>query len=336
MSQLPLKPKRPMGFTLIELLVVIAIIAVLIALLLPAVQQAREAARRTQCKNNLKQLGLATMNYESTYNMLPAVNGATTQTAFSAQSKVLPFADQANLQNLINFNIPLTTGSGGAQVINPLQQAAVQTVIPFFLCPSDGGPAQFSNSSGIGAPTNYMVNAGTGEITAAGVQQYDLAKPNDGLFYYGSRMPLAAITDGTSNTLLMAESIRGNNQAIGMAPGGLDARRVLIQLGGSQPALTDAYCQSYVGGSKMSGRRGNFWIWGNAMNTAFNTHFQPNQLAFDCSANGMGFFKVASLHVGGAHVGLCDGSVRFISENIDHVAWQSLSTRAGGEVVGDF
>lgn len=324
------------GFTLIELLVVIAIIAVLIALLLPAVQQAREAARRTQCKNNLKQLGLAMANYESTYSILPGINGVTTQTAFSVQSKLLPFADQGNLQSLVNFNIPLTQGVNGNQSISASQQTAAQTIVPFFLCPTDAGPTQFSNSSGIGAPTNYMVNAGTGEVSSTGTPQYDLSKSNDGLFFYGSRMPLAAITDGMSSTLLMAESIRGNNQASGTAPSGPDNRRVLIQLGGSQPTLTDSFCQGFWGGSNLSGRRGAFWIWGNAMNTAFNTHYQPNSLAFDCSVNGMGFFKVSSLHTGGAHVGMCDGSVRFISENIDHVTWQAISTRMGGEAAGDF
>jgi prepilin-type N-terminal cleavage/methylation domain-containing protein len=320
------------GFTLIELLVVIAIIAVLIALLLPAVQQAREAARRTQCKNNLKQFGLAMHNYESTYNVFPGINSATTQSAFSPQSKILPFADQAGLQNLINFNIPLTTGSGGSQSINTPQQQAAQTVIPFFLCPSDNGLTQYSNSGGVWAPTNYMVNAGTAELTPAGVQQYNLANPNDGLFWYTSSTPLSAIQDGTSNTMLMAEAIRGNGATATVAPTGNDQRKMMISSGGAT-IVSDAGCPSLT---SFAGRRGNAWIWGNGMNTTFNTHYQPNQPILDCVSNGMGYLKASSWHVGGAHAGMCDGSVRFISENIDHRAWQSLSTRMGGEVVGEF
>jgi len=324
--------RRPRGFTLIELLVVIAIIAVLIALLLPAVQQAREAARRTQCKNNLKQFGLAMHNYESTYMMLPGINSAATQSAFSPQSKILPFADQAGLQSLINFEIPLTVGSGGSQTINPPQQTAAQKVIPFFLCPSDGGPTQNSNSGGIWAPTNYMVNSGTAELTAAGVQQYNLANPNDGLFWYTSSSRLADILDGTTNTMLMGEAIRGNNSTATVAPTGNDRRTVLIQVGGTS-VVSDALCPTYTA---FAGRRGNAWIWGNGFNTTFNTHYQPNQPILDCASNAMGFLKAASWHTGGVHVVLCDGSVRFVSENINHQTWQSLSTRNGGEFVGEF
>lgn len=326
------RPQRTRAFTLIELLVVIAIIAVLIALLLPAVQQAREAARRTQCRNNLKQFGLAMHNYESTYMVLPGINSATTQSAFSPQSKILPFADQAALQNLVNFNIPLTTGSGGSQSINAPQQPAAQTVVAFFLCPSDIGPTQYSNSGGFWAPTNYMVNAGTANTTATGVQQYNLANPNDGLFWYTSSTLLSAIVDGTSNTMLMAEAIRGNGLTSSTVPTGNDQRTMLIQVGGSS-VVSDSLCPTYTA---FSGRRGNAWIWGNGFNTTFNTHYRPNQRVLDCASNAMGYLKSASWHVGGVHVGFCDGSARFISENIDYQVWQALSTRMGGEVVGDF
>ncbi|MBN8601474.1 MAG: DUF1559 domain-containing protein [Planctomycetes bacterium] len=323
--------QRP-AFTLVELLVVIAIIGILVGLLLPAVQAAREAARRMSCGNNLKQMSLAAMNYESSFKRLPGVAGATTQTSFSVQSKLLPFCEQTNLQNLINFQIPLTLGSGGGQSLNPAQQAAANTVISFFVCPSDGGPLLFQNGGDF-APTNYMCNAGTGEVTPAGVQQYNLAFANDGLFWYTKMTRLAEITDGTSNTMLFAESIRGNNSSQTTLPTGDAFRRMLISLGGSQPALTDAYCATKT---SFTGRRGAGWIWGNGMNTSFNTHYQPNQRIPDCAANGMGYLKSASYHPGGVQTTLCDGSVRFIPDTIDHLTWQALSTRASGEVLNEF
>lgn len=327
----PKQLQRP-AFTLVELLVVIAIIGILVGLLLPAVQAAREAARRMSCSNNLKQMSLAAINYESSFKRLPGVAGASTQTSFSAQSKLLPFCEQTNLQNLINFQIPLTTGSGGGQSLNPTQQPAARTVIPFFLCPSDGGPLLFQNSGDF-APTNYMCNAGTGEVTAAGVMQYNLAFPNDGLFWYTKMTRLAEVTDGTSSTLLFAESIRGNNISQTVVPTGDDRRRMLISMGGNQPALTDAFCASKT---SFTGRRGAGWIWGNGMNAHFNTHYQPNQAIFDCAVNGMGFLKAASYHTGGIQATFCDGSVRFIPDTIDHASWQALSTRASGEVISDF
>ncbi|MCA8983753.1 MAG: DUF1559 domain-containing protein [Planctomycetaceae bacterium] len=324
---------RAAGFTLIELLVVIAIIAILVALLLPAVQQAREAARRTSCKNNLKQIGLAMHNYESTYRTLPGINSAVSQHNFSPQSKILPFCDQANLQNLIDFNAPLTLGSAGSQYINPVQQAAAQTVIPFFMCPSDPVDPLVIDDNGLWAPLSYMVNAGTGENTPGGVQQYKLQNPNDGLFWYTSSSKLASITDGLTNTLLTAEAPIGNGLQTSISPvKANEIKQTMISVGGSSQ-VTDALCQGYTA---YSGKRGRQWIRGNAMNCTFNTHHQPNQMVVDCVSNGMGFVKAGSWHKGGAQAGMCDGSVRFISENIDHVIWQALSTRSGGEVIGDY
>ena len=319
------------AFTLVELLVVIAIIGILVGLLLPAVQAAREAARRMSCGNNVKQIVLSMHNYESAHKRLPGIAGNSTNNGFSALSKILPYCEQDNLHSLVDYSIPLTLGSGGGQSVNPLQQPAAKTVVPFFLCPSDGGLTEF-NSNGLWAPTNYMCNAGTGEIINA-VRQYNLAFPNDGIFWYTKLMKLAEITDGLSNTFLIAEAIRGNNQSATVAPVGQEARRMMISMGGSQPDLTDAFC---ISKTSWAGRRGSAWIWGNGMNTSFNTHYQPNQKMFDCVVNGMGFLKASSFHTGGVQVGMCDGSVRFVGDTVDHATYQAVSTRAGGEVVGDF
>ena len=124
------------GFTLVELLVVIAIIGILVGLLLPAVQTAREAARRMSCGNNIKQIVLSMHNYESAHKRLPGVAGNSTNNAFSALSKILPFCEQDNLHSLVDYSIPLSLGSGGGQSVNPLQQPAARTGVPFFLFPS--------------------------------------------------------------------------------------------------------------------------------------------------------------------------------------------------------
>ena len=164
------------AFTLVELLVVIAINGILIGLLLPAVQAAREAARRMSCGNNVKQIVLSMHNYESAHKRLPGIAGNSTNNGFSALAKVLPYCEQDNLHSLVDYSIPLSLGSGGGQSVNPLQQPAARTEVSFFLCPSDGGLTEFS-SNGLWAPTNYMCNSGTGQIIS-GVRLYNLATPS--------------------------------------------------------------------------------------------------------------------------------------------------------------
>ena len=158
------RSRRRTGFTLIELLVVIAIIAVLIALLLPAVQQAREAARRTQCKNNLKQIGLALHNYESTHSTLPSFYsyGAANSGSYSVQAQLLPYMDQASMHNLIDFSLKPQVGCCPGDVPASLV-SIVRTRLPVFLCPSDPGPATFSATSGTtgGATSPTFTYAGT-------------------------------------------------------------------------------------------------------------------------------------------------------------------------------
>lgn len=325
------------GFTLIELLVVMIIIAILIGLLLPAVQRAREAARRTECMNNLKQMALATHNYEAQHRLLPTTSGTSTTMAFSPHSHILPHIEQGNLQRVVDYTVPLTTGSGGSQTLNPAQQQAAQTLVTFFICPSDGGPVLFQNTGANFAPTNYMFNMGTGELTADGVQQWHMSNPNDGLFWYSSKVAVKDIGDGTSNTLLLAEGIRGTNQQTNTPPVTADEQvRAMVSMGGALLNLTDSFCQSKYTGNNFANRRGGAWIWGTGFNCYFNTHFQPNQKDYNCAINGMGWVKAASFHQGGVNTALCDGSVRFIANDINHGIWQALSTRNGGEILGNY
>ena len=190
------------AFTLVELLVVIAIIGVLAALLLPAVQAVREAARASQCKSNLRQLGFALLNFEGARNSLPATDPPN---GFSPQARLLPYMEEANLRNLLDFSQPAFSGAYNAQVPNPAYAAVFATPISVLLCPSD--PADVINTEttygALYAGNNYMLNSGSG----TGVN-YDQRFKTDGIVYYNSHIRLKDVTDGTANTVFASESIR--------------------------------------------------------------------------------------------------------------------------------
>jgi prepilin-type N-terminal cleavage/methylation domain-containing protein/prepilin-type processing-associated H-X9-DG protein len=322
------------AFTLVELLVVIAIIGVLVSLLLPAVQSAREAARGMSCKNNLKQLGLALLNYEGALHYFPGSGVNPSQ--YSVHTYVLPYLEQKQLRDLVDPNQPLIFFSGQS-TLNPAQAQAAATTIKIFLCPSDPqGPTCSAYNSATFAGTNYMVNGGTG----TGVF-YDTRYQSDGLFWNESKVRMAEITDGTSNTLLMAETLRGacvttaaSTPAFPRRQGGSLATvaKTIANQQGTDPPLSDALCTtatSWLGSHAIA------WIWGQTPQTFFNTHFPPNSPVPDCTTNGQGWFRASSLHANGVNVLLCDGSARFVSDQINFSVWQAVSTRGGGETVGD-
>lgn len=306
------------GFTLIELLVVIAIIAILIALLLPAVQQAREAARRTQCRNNMKQLGLAMHNYHDTYNCLPF--GQDAAKGYSAVSQMLPYFDQAPLYNTIDFNLPQ------AHAANATARSAE---LPVFRCPSDlANPLPAS-----GGAINYMANKGTGVIWT------DATGPNvgfplqTGVMFYQSFVKFRDITDGQSNTSAFSERVLtdGNNGIVSPI-----ADVFFSPLAPTTPDEAITMCNA-VDINNLANQFPLFMgaPWTNGQHTYLHIA-TPN-------TRSCGFFTVtranmppSSRHVGGIHTLLCDGSVRFVSENIDRPIWRAVGTRAGGETVGDF
>jgi prepilin-type N-terminal cleavage/methylation domain-containing protein/prepilin-type processing-associated H-X9-DG protein len=215
------------AFTLVELLVVIAIIGVLVALLLPAVQQAREASRRSSCQNNLKQLGLAFSNYEGARKYLPPTDPQTTVSAslttlgFSPQARLLPYLEDHNLGDQLDFTQPAFSGPTYASLVaaNPKYvtsatgvTGAFSTQLPVFLCPSDPAPAISTETktanmnAGINylyAGINYMVSMGSG----TGLYN-DIRFPTDGITYYNSTVSLRKVVDGISSTVFMSESIR--------------------------------------------------------------------------------------------------------------------------------
>ena len=333
---------RRSGFTLVELLVVIAIIGILVALLLPAVQAARGAARRMSCTNNLKQCMLAMHNYHDTYRCFPGVM-IFSGSSFSVQAKLLPFAEQKALQELINFEKPLLTKQGGSCRLTPANEAAAGYVVPMFRCPSDGEEDLytefFTTGNQVLAGSNYMVCTGSGTGTT-----YDIVFPTDGLFYVDSYKKFASITDGSSNTVAMAETLLGDHSQSSTPPE--DHRRVMGQgnshvrriSGGNKPGyqgILNPNVPDLLTGmvDRWSGARGSAWIVSKPFTSTFNTYSSPNPPYADWFGRGNGFFAARSFHPGGANSARADGSVHFVSETIDTATWRAMGTIGGGEVV---
>jgi prepilin-type N-terminal cleavage/methylation domain-containing protein/prepilin-type processing-associated H-X9-DG protein len=313
---------RRAAFTLIELLVVIAIISVLIALLLPAVQSAREAGRRAQCVNNLKQIGLAMHNYVESRNALPAAEmvflGLTNGTNFSALSQVLPYLEQSALFNALNFSLP---------DVAPTNSTVMLTNISGLICPSD----PYNPNPTLGAQTNYMADMGSGIVWQSSLfaPNTSLPMPN-GVFYGNSATTLAAITDGLSNTGFYSERIVGDATTGIISP----IADVFFDPGAPlTPAQAIAQCQAlniYDPANQIPMVMGVPWVDGQHITLHVTT---PN-------TRSCGFFIVnravmppSSYHPGGVNLLLGDGSVKFVKNSVDLQTWRALGTRNGGEVI---
>ena len=325
------------AFTLVELLVVIAIIGILVGLLLPAVQAAREAARRMQCSNNLKQIGLAFLNYESTYKALPAaywVNApAPPYNLQSAGVALLPFIEQTALYNRYSASMtPATTGNPIAIQNNDV----VSTVVPAFLCPSapGGGPERVFTCNipaGFGgalpglaafavryAPSDYSVCSGVRDVFAnvaypagAGGDRHGALKTSTFLAPETNRM--ATITDGTSNTFLMGERTGGSKI-----------------YSGTRQVTVSALEGETNGGGWGDVLNGEHWLKG-SVRGATNWATAGGPCAINCTNyRGSGFH---SFHSGGSQFVMCDGSVQFNSESVDALTFAGRITRQKGEVI---
>lgn len=316
------------GFTLIELLVVIAIIAILIALLLPAVQQAREAARRTQCKNNLKQLALAVHNYHDAHNRFP-LQAFGSLFGYSAQAQLLPYHEQANLHSLIDFRQPLLVGLPWNPQVNPALANAAGRALPVLLCPSDSGDPFFTDTFGFRwAGGNYLLNGGSG----SGINY--CSTQSDGLFWRGSNTTFRDITDGTSNTVLMAEGLFGNRVTAATVLVNPQRQMKRVSLGAACSVTGEQMLAAPA--TAWDGRRASAWISATGYQTLVHGFLTPNSRTPDVIHHGDIVSGPRSQHSGGAQLSLTDGSVRFVSENINAALFRDLFSRADGRVVADF
>jgi len=342
------------GFTLIELLVVIAIIAVLISLLLPAVQSAREAARRAQCVNNLKQMGLAAHNYHSAIGSFPMASAVaysdpgvqTSWGTWSGQAMMLPYLEQTPLYNSINFDWTCWYDVGA-----PINSTAWNMNVQAFICPSDGLTGQHNNNNyfgSIGTTTDYSCG---GDPSCSGA--------STGIFAHLKTYGIQNVTDGTSNTIAYSEGL------VGSLPPGLWVRwRDDLSTAASQVYLLDANsnvaavmndlqtCSSWWT-QKINFpdiNQGNFqshgfrWGVGDPGDSLFQTLVPPNSTTYPwadcrmdcgagCGAVFTGYHNATSFHPGGVNVAMADGSVKFVKSSIAMMTWWALGTKAGGEIV---
>jgi prepilin-type processing-associated H-X9-DG protein len=293
---------RP-AFTLFQLLIILAILAILLGLLLPAVARTREAAARMQSQNNMKQIGLAIHNYHDVNGFFPSGNN---DKNYSASAVLLPYIEQDNLYKLIDFT---------KEMDDKANDTVRKTIVKTFLNPMDPGqaPKEFG-------ATNYLYSAGS---------QASLTD-NDGVFYQNSKLRLTDVTDGTSNTLMTGETLKGDG---GTKAVDVKRQHVLLKKDDLKGIKADAGVQDFKDSKNVVGDRCASWMDGRFLQGTYNGMLLPNDEKPDVNCAGAG--GVSALRSLGEkiNVGFCDGSVRAINTKFKPEIWKALMTRAGGEVI---
>lgn len=337
------------GFTLIELLVVIAIIAILIAMLLPAVQQAREAARRSQCKNNLKQLGLAMHNYHDAAKVFPLsqsgyVTGQADWRGHSAHVGLLPYMEMGALYKTYDFNV---AAWWAAPHMVSAANSPGRVRIPAFVCPSN--QAFLSDGTGVRPQINYPFCEGAnGGMFNDGVAGGYSPQKQNGMVNLRVPVNTAAVRDGTAYVIMAGEQISSGSG------GQLQDKLVHLRQAVAIPAgwdgtfLTQAQLDTWgtnctTSGNAQRTETGCFWNVGVHEQGTFNVLLPPNSKYQNCTAHcsgcapdGPAMLGARSVHAGGVHVVMGDGTVRFVNQNIAYLMWQNLGSRNDGTPVGEF
>ena len=359
----PGRPRPRAAFSLVELLVVIAIIGTLVGLLLPAVQSAREAARRMGCASNLRQFGLALLQYESARGHFPptdargsAAQSGTASGGWSLHARILPYAEETAITDQFDFKRAAFTGIFSSQVPHPAFAPLFATSVPMLLCPSDGAPAVTPCNGFNYGGNNYMVSFGSATADGAGGRRWDFSRPTDGIVYEKSRVRIGQVTDGASKTVIASEAVRsvGPDTAFpaGSPPafpytftfnGSGDFNSTTVAMNGNATpttadvdALVSAWATKSVTwratGASMRGR-GVSWAATTQGNSLTNGFLPPNSRIPDYVVHWSGFFGPKSYHPGGANVLCADGHVVFLAQDTDASLHRAFHSIAGGEAV---
>jgi prepilin-type N-terminal cleavage/methylation domain-containing protein/prepilin-type processing-associated H-X9-DG protein len=338
---------RGRGFTLIELLAVIGTLSILMALLLPAVQSAREAARRSQCQNNLHQIGVALQGYETDFQCYPifsTTHGYGTKQpgeaevwyigAFSIHARLLPYLERRDVYNAINFAVgtkPLDIfghpPSATTLALAAINATAFSAHVETFLCPSDAGP--FTE-----AGNNYRGNVGVGPFSSTWAEYRD---SGNGLFKEVHLSRPSYVTDGLSHTAAFSERLRGSGQNGHPVPERDFWAMPPLSVASADQLLLVCQIAARPGGGPTFTVGGRSWFWKGRVRTLYTHSQQPNGRIPDCTQTNAisdpGMATARSWHRGGVNVLMGDGSTRSVQETIDLSVWRALGTRNGGEVV---